>query len=185
MPLILFLILLVASLVTAEEQRKNYGTPNPNAPTELKTFGQLIGKWSVETTFTDRNGSTQKSTGTWTFYYILEGMAIADDYDAKTTDGQRFYGTTYRLYNPGSKKWECKWICATPLYWMDIEGPAATGKNILLDGRVVPTDGNPILSKIRFTDITANSFTWKSDVSYDGGKTWAKDRGLIKARRID
>jgi hypothetical protein len=44
--------------------------------------------------------------------------------------------------------------------------------------------GKNVLSRIRYLQIDANSFLWRSDRSVDGGKTWMLDAGTMEAKRI-
>ena len=42
----------------------------------------------------------------------------------------------------------------------------------------------PFIDDIRFTDIEADSFTWRMSRSYDDGKTWRRDQAVTRARRV-
>jgi hypothetical protein len=43
---------------------------------------------------------------------------------------------------------------------------------------------NPVVRRIRYYNIAPDRFSWASDLSKDGGRTWEKDNLQIEARRI-
>jgi hypothetical protein len=44
--------------------------------------------------------------------------------------------------------------------------------------------GNPVVRRIRYYNIAPDRFSWVSDLSKDGGRTWEKDNLQIEAGRI-
>jgi hypothetical protein len=47
----------------------------------------------------------------------------------------------------------------------------------------VDQQGQRASLRITYYDIARDHFSWKADVSVDGGKTWQKDQIRIEARR--
>jgi hypothetical protein len=53
---------------------------------------------------------------------------------------------------------------------------------MLLDAIATLPNGHRVLTKIRFFEITPDSFSWESSMSLDQGDTWRKTASL-KAKR--
>src|SRR3954469_14163886 len=70
-----------------------YGERNLQAPGELDTFSFLVGKWNGtgKTRLPDGNHA-QWEGATWIGRYILDGMAIADEFHAPAPDGKPYLG---------------------------------------------------------------------------------------------
>ena len=183
---LLICALLVAALpATAQDlSDRTANKPNPDAPQALGDFSRFIGTWEIDSVWKTAGGGTMNVKGLWTFRYYLWGMGIADDFVASTPDGRKFYGTTYRIYNPASNKWEMRYVSGQPLYWMHIEGPHQPGNEMHFEATVERPGQSPWMSKIFFTEITADSFKWHSHASPDGGKTWIENNVKINAKRV-
>ncbi len=52
------------------------------------------------------------------------------------------------------------------------------------NGRYAIQWNRGVLSRIRYLEIGADRFLWRSDISRDGGKTWLLDAGIMEARRV-
>jgi len=55
--------------------------PNPNAPAELSRFAFLIGQWRFDARFKSANARVAGLSRNLLGYYILDGYAIADEYN--------------------------------------------------------------------------------------------------------
>lgn len=151
---------------------------NADIPEEDDLFGKLIGEWNFE--WIDNNHE-RKVLGEWIFSWTLEGRAIQDIFicPSRATretnlqpDGE--YGTTLRIYNPRTKKWDISY--ATTGYITCLEAQREGEK-------VVLTDINDQEKKWVFSEIKDNTFHWQN-VSVKENGDWHINADLYAARRM-
>jgi len=151
--------------------------PRPQQAEKLMLYGQFVGSWEGDVFDYEPDGTRRASRGEWHFGWVLEGRAIQDVFivpprssRSSIPAGQRNrYGTTVRVYDPKTDSWSITWINAVTGVRNTLVG-RKQGEEIVQEG--IDDDGD----KIRwiFSDITANSFRWRGEVSHDQGKTWFK-----------
>ena len=83
---------------------------SPELPEEHDWFGGLVGTWRLD--YFDRNLSSSVE-GEWIFGRVLEGMGIQDviilparDARTETPHPLTEYGTSLRIFNPGTRAWD-------------------------------------------------------------------------------
>lgn len=155
--------------------------PNPEMGKKLMLFGQFVGDWDI---LEDRN---LLSDGTWNVTrgelhcgWILDGRAVQDVWMSidESTNKTIPEGTTIRFYDAKIDAWHSVWISL-------IQGVVKTfvarqvGEEIVLEGRT--SDGYPV--KWIFSDITQDSFRWRSEETHDNGKTWVLREEMRIRRR--
>lgn len=164
---------------------------HPDAPKETRHFAPLLGTWevsqkSLKRGATDPNDPASwivaQHPGEWRFYTILGGQAIQDDFIAPASwvdapDSQRLYGTNVRIFNAEKGEWEMAWVSTTT---REVWRFTATSK----EGEIVmrSVDLDPPRRNI-FHDFTPDSFRWRQEWTFDGGKTWIPV-AYIEARRV-
>lgn len=135
--------------------------------------------------FKNQNGGEAPLKATWTGRYILDGFVIADEYQMFDADGKLvMLGMNYRSYDSKTNSWKMKWLDALNSAWLNL-GPEELGG--------VESDGNSIsfkvqyqpneLHRIRFVNISEAHFSWRVDISTDGGKNWNDAVMTIEATR--
>ena len=144
--------------------------PDPELEEKLMLFGQFIGDWDIiEARIRQPDGTEAKHQGQIHFGWILGGRATQDvwmTYREKTHELIPV-GTTIRFYDPRLEAWRVIWICP-------IEGVVQTfiarkvDEEIVLEGKT--KEGYP--ERWIFSDITPQSFRWRSVQTQDNGKTW-------------
>ena len=171
--------------------KQEFGKPNPNAPAALSQFAFLVGNWRFEAKVKVEEGEWQKFQGTWLGRYILDGYAIADEYQMIDSSGKLIVlGTNFRTYDATQKTWNMKWLNALAGTWVDL-GPEELG-GVHFDGRSITyVLKEPVaalndalsradLSKLpahvymraTYTNISEKHFTWRGEKS-DDRKTWS------------
>lgn len=159
--------------------------PEPEMGKKLMLFGQFVGDWDIlEDQFYQVNGTPNLeqnlARGQLHWGWILGGRAVQDVWmsiDEKT--GKTVpEGTTIRFYDKKIGAWHSVWISPT-------QGVVKTflarqvGEEIVLEGRA--SDGYPV--KWIFSDITQDSFRWRSEETHDNGKTWVLREEMRIRRR--
>jgi hypothetical protein len=156
---------------------------NPLAPGELSRFDFIIGDWVCQTEYKAENGKILKYHAKWKGYYLTNKLMIADDFIVEDENNRLyFYGTTFRTYNKNSKSWDMRFYDGLSTKWMELTGNHDNSDEIHLTAKGSDTKGD-FITKITFYNIKKDSFDWKSDQSYDNGKTWIKDYYKIFAKR--
>lgn len=158
--------------------------PNETLGEKLNLFGQFVGEWDFEWTGYNDDGTSQKVNGEWIFNWILEGRAVQDVWIIPTRanrikpgmpDGE--YGTTVRFYSEKDDAWKVVWI-----------GPIKNRLNTFLakeikDEIVMEAENEKKFQmKWIFSEITNNSFRWRSIINEDG-ENWKLVQEMIVTRK--
>jgi len=83
------------------------------------------------------------------------------------------------VFNPTRLVWEFMGLKARRGSWDPGIAWAAGDERYLLQ-----TFAQTTKARIRYYRITPSRFSWRADVSTDGGKTWVKDRWLMEVQRV-
>jgi hypothetical protein len=139
----------------------------------LMLFGQFVGSWRADWTWTTDDGVPQQLGGEVHFGWILGGRAIQDTWsvpareewaDADPPHG--FYGTTIRFYDPSLRAWRSTWINPpSGLVRRFIARP--TDREIVL----LSDEESPML-RWRFGEITPDAFRWQGEIKRTDFPNW-------------
>jgi hypothetical protein len=162
-------------------------TPGSRSPEQIaasyKThqgeFDYLLGDWE----FTAESHEFGKYRGFWAALRLVEGR-ILDEFRVVGDKGETFYvTTTLRAYNAVLDRWELVGMDEGSGL-QDIGTGQRVGTEMHIEQKFGYVSGKPTIRKIRYYDIQPDRFSWTSDLSRDGGKTWIKNELQIQARRI-
>jgi hypothetical protein len=135
---------------------------------KLMLYGQFVGEWEFDWTGYDAAGNeTLTAPGEWCFAWVLQGRAVQDVWICPARDlygspdcpPQREYGTTVRFYDPEADLWRIVW-CGPGFGNLRTFLATQRGDEIVQEGTT--PDGEPL--NWIFSDITASSFRWRSQV---------------------
>jgi hypothetical protein len=153
---------------------------------ELMTFGQFVGAWTLDGWIEQPDGSRSEHRGEWRFDWALDRQAIQDVLvcppPAERRDGEPWveYGTTIRFYDPEERAWQVTWITPVQRAVRRLSG-GRQGDRILLEG---PNEEGDLL-RWSFNEIHADSFVWRGEVSHDGGESWRLVEEMRLRRSVD
>ncbi len=151
---------------------------------EFKKMDFLIGKWEYNASSLMPDGSYQPQTFYSEASYIFGGNALKDDFKFKDANGALItYGSTIRSFDAKTKKWRMVWYNYNLSFVTKMEGEYIDGE-FHFSGEGADEEGEYI-ERITFYDISEDQYSWKSDKSYDGGKTWLAKFFSYTAKRID
>lgn len=129
------------------------------------------------------DGSSVEGEAVWEAHYILGGWAIQDVWTVETPEGEAFYGTNIRSFDPERKKWNNRWLPSGSLEWKHFDSEQVGDTMVMIGGEGEDPNGSYV-DRNTFYNISENHFDWKKDRSYDGGETWIEGVALISADRI-
>jgi hypothetical protein len=151
----------------------------------MDLYGWLVGSWTLDVTGYLPDGTPRRRPGEWHFDWVLEGRAIQDVWIVPPR-GQRqgdaathgnFYGTTLRVYDPKLDAWHVQWTDPVSQTYLSMISRRQDADIVQLG----KSDGATI--RWSFTEITADSFHWRGEVSLDDGWTW-RTNIEFQARRV-
>ena len=149
--------------------------PDPDLGDAADLYGRLIGSWDID------NREYDESTGEWHrdkrechVRWVLGGRVVQDLWGSP----ERGFGTTVRAYDATLGAWRVHWFA--PYYnGFCVMTGRSDGDRIWQEG--TQQDGRPIRWSI--VDITPDAFTWRGEISDDGGETWRLEQEMKATRR--
>lgn len=170
----IYLLMLVISMAVMNLQAQNEG---------LKKLDFFIGEWELTTKASRPDGSVMMGKARTKAYYILDQAAIQDDFFAlDPNDNVVFRGTSIRSYNRQSGKYQIVWVMPGVNGITDISGVMSNGK-LVTTGKGYDGNGE-FLERFEYYNIKADSYSFKMDRSYDGGKTWLINFSSFDAKKV-
>lgn len=184
--------LLVAAVSSPSRAQHGGGTtipqPATTAPAAASQFDFLIGQWEVVVTpkasgLAARIHGAPTFKGVWKAWKAMDGFGIEDELRTMDRSGNpNSLVHSMRLYDPAVKRWtqvsadvyRGRFTNATA-EWTDGEMRVrSTGRD---------AEGKPYVQRVRFYNITANTFRYQADRSMDGERTWETAVLRMDARR--
>jgi hypothetical protein len=153
---------------------------------DLEQFGRLAGLWRTSITVHPADGSPPRhAQGEWEFGYALEGRAVIDVWQVpprdQLVDGRRQpnqeIGLCVRIWDPRLQLW--RFTFHGTAYGTEVQMFAREiGDEMVLER----ADGGR-LTRWTFSEFDAASFSWRSEISTDGGGSWQLEQGLTASRQ--
>jgi len=136
-----------------------FGSPNPDMPEAFLDFHPLIGECHCQSvTRIDQNTWADTIGMTWTFKYIMNGMAVQDE--TLKEDGK--HSGSIRQYIADSLSWYVQYYSsAAPTTVLPTwQGGKKANGNIVLYNQQKAPNGMDGYYKITFSNMSENGFNW-------------------------
>jgi hypothetical protein len=168
-----------------DQSKTTYGEASPNAPAELQVFSFLIGKWDGKGRTKVPDGTIAAFPVTWIGRYILGGTAIADEMHAPAPDGSPYLGISFRQYDRHQKSWTIEYLNVPGSFLRrQVNGTAGAvdvrGRDVTVTSE---SPGVKVLEHYLVPDD--NHFTYRLDVSNDGGRSWLEGQIEMAFERLE
>ena len=173
----------------ASAQRGSDGTPSRVAPREAAQFDFLIGQWELVVKPAAKGlgamiHGAPKLVGSWKVWRAFDGWGVQDELRITDASGNPAgLSAALRVYDATAQKWNATGVDAYRAAISQSSGEWKDGK-MVLNGRGTDQDGKAYLTRSTFADITAKSFTYTNERSYDMGKSWDSPTLTIEAKRV-
>lgn len=159
--------------VFAEPAVTRFGEINAQAPDQLRIFSFLVGKWTGRGTTKLANGEQAHFELTWIGRYIMDGMAIADEFHSLTPDGKPYLGISLRQYDSKHNSWIIEYLNISNSFIRRQVNPRSGSVSKDADSVVVVSEDGKTRIRERYRVPDSNHFSYSTDLSHDGGKSWA------------
>ena len=139
-----------------------FGQVNPDAPSQLADFDQIIGLSQCTSELRNPDGSwSEPNTLQWKWKYIMNGMGVQDE----TLQEGRFSAGSIRQFNSDSSAWFVHYYSSNAAVstlpsWKG--GKQENGDIILYREQTAP-NGMQGYYKINFLNIDDDSFYWQGE----------------------
>jgi len=155
--------------------------PHPSLGHQADLFGHFVGTWDADYSFISENGSVRHRRGEVRFGWVLDGHAVEDIFMGypDSSSSERSMVAGIRWVDPKTGRWTLGFVAPAFDAVVRMEG-GAEGDRIVLRGK----DSKGVLLRWSFNDITPDSFVWRGESSYDGGKTWRLEEEHHMTRRV-
>ena len=131
----------------------------PCAAPEHRQLDFWVGRWELTW------GDTLR--GTNVIERTLDGCAIVERFDGRPSIP--LAGMSVSAWDRGSGRWRQVWT-DNGGGWIPLEGGVVDGTMVLESRAVV--NGQPVVRRMRWLDVTPDSLDWVWEVSRDGGTSW-------------
>jgi hypothetical protein len=170
----------------AESAITPYGHQNPQAPRQLSDFSFLVGKWQGSGKTRLANGTYAQFSGvTWIGRYILNGMAIADEFHASTPDGKAYLGISFRQFDPQHHSWIIEYMNVTNSFLRRQVDPGSGSVSLVAGSVIVVSADGPTTFRESYRLTDQDHYTYRADTSRDGGRHWDPTSIEISMARVE
>jgi hypothetical protein len=149
-----------------------YGQRNAQAPRQLNLFSFLVGKWKGTGRTTLPDGSHAQFELTWIGRYILNGMAIADEIHSLAPDGTPYLGISIRHFDTKHDSWIIEYLNVSNSFLRRQVNPQSGSVSLDADTIVVISEDAQTRIRENYRVADQNHFTYSTDMSHDGGRSW-------------
>jgi hypothetical protein len=149
-----------------------YGERNARAPDELNLFSFLVGKWNGTGTTRAADGKQVQFELTWIGRYILDGMAIADEFHSLAPDGKPYLGVSLRHFDAKQGSWVVEYLNVSNSFLRRQVNPRSGSVSRDAGAIVVISEDGQSRIREHYRVTDQDHFTYSTDLSGDAGKNW-------------
>jgi hypothetical protein len=170
--------------VAAAESITTYGEKNRHAPGQLNLFSFLVAKWQGAGKTRLPDGSQARFELTWIGRYILDGMAIADEIHSRGPDGKPYLGISFRHFDAQHGSWIIEYLNVSNSFIRRQVNSRSGSVSQDAGTIVVISEDGPTKIRERYRLADPDHFTYTTDLSRDGGRSWEPDAVEMAMTRV-
>jgi Protein of unknown function (DUF1579) len=161
------LLILLSFLVKGiAQQPANASTANtPCSEAEQKQLEFWVGEWDLSW---PGEKPAEQGHGTNSIHRVMDGCVVEENFSGG--DSMHLRGMSVSTFDTRAHKWKQTWVDNEAGY-LDFVGEFKDGQMILAR-EATAKDGNKVLQRMVFKNISAKELDWSWERSVDGGKTW-------------
>ncbi len=150
-----------------------YGERTAQTPAALEAFAFLVGKWTGtgRTRLPDGNYAPWEGA-TCIGRYVLNGLAIADEFHSMMPDGKPYLGISLRHYEAQRGAWIIEYLNVTHSFLRRQVNPQSGSVSVSADSVVVISEDGETRLRERYRVVDPKHFTYSLDQSSDAGRSW-------------
>ena len=159
---------LLLFIATGTAQQAANGSKPTNAPCsepEQKQLEFWIGEWDLTW---PGDKPSEHGHGTNSIRRVMDGCVVEENFSGGASMHLR--GMSVSTFDSTTHKWKQTWVDNEGGY-LDFIGEFKDGQMILAREATVK-DGNKVLQRTVFKNISATELDWSWERSLDGGRTW-------------
>lgn len=160
-PIIISFVFIFALAFPAEAQNTSLADLEAS-----RYYDFWVGTWNLS--WEDQDGSTGR--GTNTIRKIMDGKVLEENFEATEGQLEGFSGKSWSVYDRRSGEWKQTWVDNEGSY-LDFKGRTEGNKRIF-HREGMDNEGNRILQRMVFYEISRDSLTWDWEISRGGGESW-------------
>jgi hypothetical protein len=156
------------------------GVRNPDAPEGTAQYAFLIGDWDVDVTLSREGQEPLQFRAKWHNHWIADGYAVMQEWR-----GPYATGIEIRTYDAAEDTWQGRNIYfPSPATWYD-NAARMIGAEMVVTTRRVDAAGATSITREIYFERQKSSFRIRTEVSTDGGVSWAAGRYSAICQRAD
>ena len=185
----LVLSLALAFTGIAHAQHGGAAPAAATVPAEAAQFDFLVGQWGLEVApkvsgLAAMIHGAPKLVGSWKAWKAFDGYGLDDElriFDASGNPMSLNY--SQRIFDAKTKRWLVSGLDVYRARFGSSGGVWQDGE-MRLEGSGQNSEGKPMLTRTRFTEITPDRFKMRQDRSYDNGASWEEGTLTVVAKRV-
>ena len=145
-----------------------------------------MGKWQGSGKTRLADGSYAQFSGvTWIGRYILNGMAIADEFHASTPDGKAYLGISFRQFDTQHHSWIIEYLNVTNSFLRRQVNPSSGSVSAAAGTVVVVSADGQMKFRESYQLTDKDHYTYRADTSRDDGRNWDPTSIEISMARVE
>lgn len=178
-----------AAVAQAPHRGAGVGAAAAAVPAEAAQFDFLIGHWELEVSpkvggLAALIHGAPKLTGSWKAWKAFDGHGLDDELRIIDASGNPVsLNHSQRIFDTRARRWLVNGLDVYRARFGSSSGTWQDGE-LRLEGSGQGNDGQPVLTRTRFMEITADRFRMRQDRSRDNGATWEEGTLTVVARRV-
>jgi hypothetical protein len=150
-----------------------------------RTFDFWIGEWDVLNRNRPEGDPRWYDTGTATdrVYPVAAGCGIVEHWRGHAY-GEFLLGFSLRAFDPGTGQWTLAllWPTGGEPRWGELRGGFRHNRGEFFS-HTLNAEGDTVVNRFTFSDITSNSLRWQEATSTDNGRSWSSNWIMEFSRR--